>query len=123
MLVVAFERQKWAVKYPCAPHGIGGPKMKNTVWTTQAVCILGLVVLSGCASAIPAPTAATRPGTSQDQATIQAFQKRLLERERTIARQSYQIEVMSSQLDALKRIDQDIKGQQRPVRDLMNVAP
>jgi hypothetical protein len=64
-----------------------------------------------------------RLGTSQDQATIQAFQKRLLERERTIARQSYQIEVMSSQLDALKRIDQDIKGQRRPVPNLMNVAP
>ena len=97
--------------------------MKNTVWTTQAVCFLGLVVLSGCASTIPPPTASTRLGTSQDQATIQALQKRLQERERIVSRQSYQIEVMSSQLDALKRIDQDIKGQRRPVRNLMNVAP
>jgi hypothetical protein len=37
--------------------------------------------------------------------------------------QNYQIEVLSSQLDALKRIDQDIKGQRRPMRNLMNVAP
>jgi stress-induced morphogen len=37
--------------------------------------------------------------------------------------QHYQIEVLSSQLDALKRIDQDTTVQQRPVRNLMNVAP
>ena len=97
--------------------------MKNMVWTTQAVCLLGLVVLSGCASTIPPPAASTRLGTSQDQATIQALQKRLQERERTVSMQNYQIEIMSSQLDALKRIDQDTKGQRRPVRNLMNVAP
>ena len=27
--------------------------MKNTVWTTQAVCLLGLVVLSGCMTSPP----------------------------------------------------------------------
>lgn len=97
--------------------------MKNMVWTTQAVCLLGLVILSGCASTIPAPTASTRLATSQDQATIQAFQKRLRERERTIAIQNYQIEIMASQLDALKRIDQDTKAQRRPVHNLKNVAP
>ena len=97
--------------------------MKNTVWTTQAVCLLGLVVLSGCASTIPPPTASTRLGTSQDQETIQAFQKRLQERDRTIARQNYQIEVMASQLDALKRIDQDTNAQRRPVRNSMNIMP
>ena len=37
--------------------------------------------------------------------------------------QNYQIEVLSSQLDALKRIDQDTKVQRRPVRNLMNIAP
>ena len=97
--------------------------MKNMVWTTKVVCLLGLVVWSGCASTIPPPTASTRLGTSQDQATIQVLQTRLQERERTIARQHYQIEVMSSQLDDLKRIDQDTKAQRRPVRNLMNVAP
>lgn len=97
--------------------------MKHIVWTTQAVCILGLVVLSGCASTISPPIAPTRFGTSQDQATIQALHRRLHERERTIAIQNYQIEIMASQLDALKRIDQDTNGQQRPVRNLMNVAP
>jgi len=97
--------------------------MKNMVWTTQAVCLLGLVVLSGCASTTPPPLAPTRLGTSQDQTTIQVLQKRLQERERTIARQHDQIEVMSSQLDALKRIDQDTTAQRRPVRNLVNVAP
>jgi hypothetical protein len=95
--------------------------MKTIVWTTHGICLLGLVVLSGCASTIP--PAPTRLGTSQDQATIQVLHRRLQERERTIAIQNYQIEVMSSQLDALKRIDQDTKGQRRPVRNLMNVAP
>jgi len=97
--------------------------MTPIVWTTQAVCFLGLVILSGCASTIPAPTASTRFATSQDQATIQALQKRLQGRERTIAIQNYQIEILSSQLDALKRIDQDTTVQRRPVRNLMNVAP
>jgi TolA-binding protein len=94
--------------------------MKNIAWTTQAVCLLGLMVLSGCVSTTPPPT---RVGTSQDQATIQALQKRLQERERTVAIKNYQIEVMSSQLDALKQIDQDTKAQRRSVRNLMNVAP
>jgi uncharacterized coiled-coil protein SlyX len=97
--------------------------MKTILWTTQAGCVLSLVALSGCASTIPAPTASTRLGTSQDQATIQALQKRLQARERTVAMQNYQIEVLSSQLDALKRIDQDARAQRRPVHNFMNVAP
>jgi hypothetical protein len=40
-----------------------------------------------------------------------------------VAMQNYQIEVLSSQLDALKRIDQDARAQRRPVHNLMNVAP
>jgi TolA-binding protein len=96
--------------------------MKTIVWTIQAVCFLGLVVLSGCASAIPPPTASTPVGTNQDQATIQALQKRLQERERAIARQNYQIEVMASQLDALKQIDQDTRAQRLPMRNSVTVA-
>ena len=37
--------------------------------------------------------------------------------------QNYQIEVMSSQLDALKRIDLDTRNQLRPLRNSMTVAP
>jgi len=97
--------------------------MKNTVWTTHAVCVLGLVVVSGCASTIPPPIAPTRPGTSQDRATVHALQKRLQEQERTIAKQNHRIEVMANQLDALKRIDQDTQGQWRPVRNSINGKP
>ena len=98
--------------------------MKNIVWTSQAVCVLGLMMLVGCASTSPSPPMDTaRLSTSQDQATIQALQQRLHERERTIAKQNYQIEVISSQLEALKRIDQDMREQWRPVRRSMTVAP
>ena len=96
--------------------------MKTIVWTIQAGCLLGLVGLLGCASTTP-PTASTRISTGQEQATIQALQKRLQGRERTIALQNYQIEILSSQLDALKQIDQDTRLQRRPVHNLMNVAP
>ena len=97
--------------------------MKNIVWTPKAVGLLGLVVLSGCASMSPSPPMDTaRLGTSEDQATIQALHQRLHERERTIAKQNYQIEVMSSQLEALKRIDQDTREQWRPVHRSMTVA-
>jgi len=97
--------------------------MKNIVWTTQAVCLLALGVLSGCASSIPPPIAATRLGTNQDQATIEVLHSRLHEQERTISMQNYQIEVMSSQLDALKRIDMDTREPRRPMRKSMTVAP
>jgi hypothetical protein len=98
--------------------------MKNMVWTIQASCILGLVVLSGCTSTPPpAPVAPVRLGTSQDQAAIQALHRRLHEQEQTIAIQDRQIEVMFSQLDALKRIDQDITDRRRPVRRSVIVAP
>src|SRR6185295_12338908 len=96
--------------------------MKTIVWTIQAVCLLGLVGLSGCASTIQSPTASTRLGTNQDQATIQALQKRLQERERTVARQNHQIDVMASQLDALKRIDQDTRAPRLPMRNSVTVA-
>ena len=98
-------------------------EMTNMVGTIQAVCLLGLRMLLGCASTIPpSPVASARLGTSQDHASIQALHRRLQEHERTIAMQNYQIEVPSSQLDALKRIDQDTR-QRRPVHNSMTVAP
>jgi predicted trehalose synthase len=51
---------------------------------------------------------------SKNQATmIQALQKRLQERERSIAAQTQQIEVLYSQLEALKQIDQETHRQSR----------
>ncbi|TMQ31742.1 MAG: hypothetical protein E6K65_00190 [Nitrospirae bacterium] len=98
--------------------------MRNMVWSIQASCILGLVVLSGCASITPSsPVAPIQTVTSQDQATIHALHKRLQEREQTIALRDQQIEVMSSQLDALKRIEQGIADRRRPVRHSVIVAP
>jgi len=105
-------------------QGVGRREMKNMVRTIQASCILGLVVLSGCSSITPpSPVTPIRTVTSQDQATIHALHKRLLEREQTIALRDQQIEVMSSQLDALKRIEQDIADRRRPVRHSVIVAP
>ena len=80
--------------------------------------MLGLVVLSGCASTTP-----TLSSVGQDRVTIQTLQKRLHDRERTIAIQNQQIEVMSSQLDALKRIEQDTQDQRRSVRRSAIVTP
>lgn len=98
--------------------------MKNMVWTIHGVCLLGVLVLFGCTSTIPpSPIAPARLGTSQDQATIQALQRRLHERELTITMQNYQIEVLSSQLDALKRIDQDARQPRRPARNSIIVVP
>ena len=73
-----------------------------------------------------------RPVTSQDQATspidkdqatVQALHRQLQERERTLAERDQQINVMSSQFDALKRIDQDTRSRRRPVRPSVMVAP
>ena len=79
---------------------------------------LGFMVLSGCVT-IPPPDAPPSlpcpptfvnapPPVSQNQALMtQMLQKRLQEKERTIAAQNQQIEVLSSQLEALRQIDQE----------------
>src|SRR5215813_12366659 len=60
----------------------------------------------------------------KDQATIQALQKRLRERERSLTERDRQIEIMASQLDAMKRIDQDTRDRHRqPKRPTAMVAP
>ena len=101
----------------------------------SASCILGFMVLSACANlttssptdslpSLPCPETSMNapPPASQDQATssnkhlvtsTQALQKRLQEKERTIAAQTQQIEVLSGQLEALKQIDQDAHRQPR----------
>lgn len=106
------------------------------VRTIQAGCLLGLLLLAGCASnpptdsppGLPCPVTPTpSPTISQDQsplqtansknqaATIHALQKRLQEQEQTIAVRDHQIEVLSGKLEALKRIDQDTRHRKRLV--------
>jgi outer membrane murein-binding lipoprotein Lpp len=86
--------------------------------------LLGLAILSGCVStpptdslsSLPCPVSSTSAqlSVSQNQAMMtQTLQKRLQEKERTIAAQSQQIEVLSSQLEALKQIDQETNRQPR----------
>lgn len=91
--------------------------------------LLGLVMLSGCVTtpppdALPCPVTSTaiassvgedQPSTNNQNTAIlmETLQKRLRERERTIAAQTQQIEVLSSQLEALKQIDQETHRQPR----------
>jgi hypothetical protein len=96
----------------------------------QSSCwLLGLFILPGCITAVatdPSPplsctmtSTSTPASVSQDQATnnpksqttmTPALQQRL---QRTIAAQTKQIEVLSSQLEALKLIDQETRCQPR----------
>ncbi len=74
-------------------------------------------MLVGCTNMTPSSQIGpARLDTSEHQATIHALHRKLHERERTIATQHYQIEVMSSQLEALKLIDQDTRESRRHVR-------
>src|SRR6185295_3398835 len=96
--------------------------MRNAV---QVSCLLGFIVLSGCASlttptdslpSLPCPVTSTNapPSMSQNQTIMnQALQKSLQEKERTIATQTQQIEVLSGQLEALKQIEQNTHRQPR----------
>ena len=113
--------------------------MKNKVRAILPACILGLGILSGCANtlppspmALPCPVASSVPPVlsqdqttidNKDQETIQTLHKRLQERERTIATRDHQIEVLSSQSDALKLIDQDTRNQRRSVPPSMVITP
>ena len=58
----------------------------------------------------------------KDQATLQALQRRLQERERTLTERDRQINVLASQLEALKRIDQDTR-ERRPMSPAVIVKP
>ena len=90
--------------------------------------LLGLMVLPGCVTttppteslpALPCPETPVRsinaPAPVSQNQTIMthALQKRLQEKERTIAAQTQQIQVLSSQLEALKQIDQETHRQPR----------
>ena len=102
--------------------------MRNLV---QVSWIFGFVVLSGCANLTTCPsTAPGRSSTSQDQpaipnekdqATIRALHKQLQERDQGILYRDQQIELLSSQLDALKRIDQE--NHRRAVRPPVILPP
>jgi hypothetical protein len=59
----------------------------------------------------------------KDQATVQALQRQLQERERIIAERDHRLAVMSSQLDDLKRIELDSKERRRPIRPSATVTP
>ena len=94
--------------------------------------LLGLVMLSGCvttppldalpslpcpvtSTAIPSSVGQDQPRTNNQNRAIltETLQKRLRERERTIAAQTQQIEVLSNQLEALKQIDQETHREPR----------
>jgi hypothetical protein len=59
----------------------------------------------------------------KNQATVRALQRRLQERERTLAERDHRIDFMASQLNALKRIDQDTQDRRPPLRPSTIVAP
>jgi hypothetical protein len=110
-------------------------RYQNLAQLTQAGgWLLGLVgLLSGCVSttpttdlpSLPCPVAFTPvvpSPISQDQTAdnaknqaimVQTLQKRLQERERTIATQTQQIGALSSQLEALRQIDLETHRQPR----------
>jgi len=98
----------------------------------QISCMVGfIVVLSGCTNlttAPPAVPARTIIGQDQaaipkekDQATIRTLYKQVQERDRAILQRDQQIDMLSSQLDALKRIDQEER--RRAVRPPAILAP
>ena len=68
------------------------------------------------------PQEQTTLAKGKDQATLQALQRRLQERERTLTERDRQINVLASQLEALKRIDQDTR-ERRPMSPAMIVKP
>ena len=108
---------------------VEGKDMRNVV---QISCMLGFtVVLSSCTNLItPPPEAPARTITSQDQAAapkekeqamIRALHKQVQERDRAILLRDRQIDMLSSQLDALKHIDKE--EARRAVRPPAILAP
>ena len=59
----------------------------------------------------------------KEQATIQTLRKRVRERERTLTERDRQIETLASQLEAMKRIEQDTRDRRQPKRPAAMAAP
>jgi hypothetical protein len=63
------------------------------------------------------------PKDPDQQATIQALQKRLQERERLIAQREQQMKIMASQLEGLKRIEEETRDRRKAMRSSAFMAP
>jgi hypothetical protein len=63
------------------------------------------------------------PKDPGQQARIQTLQKRLQERERLIALREQQMKIIASQLEDLKRIEQETRDRRKPLRSSTIMAP
>lgn len=69
------------------------------------------------------PVQVPSPKDPDQLATIQALQKRLHERERLIAQREQQMKAIVSQLEDLKRIEQDTRDRRKSLRSSAIIAP
>jgi hypothetical protein len=72
---------------------------------------------------VQVPVQVPSPKAPDQQATIQALQKRLHERERLIAQREQQMKAIGSQLEDLKRIEQDTRDRRKALRSSAIMAP
>jgi hypothetical protein len=69
------------------------------------------------------PVQVPSPKDPDQLATIQALQKRLHERERLIAQREQQMKIMASQLEGLKRIEEETRDRRKAMRSSAFMAP
>jgi uncharacterized coiled-coil protein SlyX len=69
------------------------------------------------------PVQVPSPKDPEQLATIQALQKRLHERERLIAQREQQMKIIASQLEDLKRIEQETRDRRKAMRSSAIMAP
>ncbi len=92
--------------------------MRKGAWHTLGSGLLWAIALSGCASSSPpsASVANTSNPAAVDSDLVQSLQRQIKERDKRIAE-------LTSQLEALKVIDQDMEERRKPIRPPTTLTP
>jgi hypothetical protein len=90
--------------------------MPTRAWGSLGCALVGAIVLSGCGTPSATPAANASDPAAVDSGVVQSLQRQIRERDRRIAE-------LTSQLEVLKLIDQDVEERRKPIRPPATLTP
>jgi len=99
-----------------ASHDKPGPMSvsRTRAWGSLGSALLGAIVLSGCGTHTAPPVATKSDAAAVKPSVTQSVQRQIRERDKRIVELRSQIAELTSQLEALKFIDQDMSERRKP---------
>ena len=87
---------------------------RTRAWGSLGSALLGAIVLSGCGTHTAPPVATKSDAAAVKPSVTQSVQRQIRERDKRIVELRSQIAELTSQLEALKFIDQDMSERRKP---------